>query len=371
MRKIVYVLVIAVIIILVGILRSGTSHDLKIGVLVPLTGNFGLIGERMKNGFELAKQDILKEDKVRIDMVYEDACQPKEAISAITKMIQIDKITLLGGSFCVAGFVPVIPILEQNHIIGFNTAPNPDSTLNHRYIVSTNGSIKKKAAELATFARTELNAKTVAILYYSTPLGEDYRKYFQEKFEMLGGKVVLNQVTLIDATDFRSELLKIKEQKPDLVFVVQLAKPLANLLKEARELGLSSKILGNSSNEDVSVLEAAGVSAEGFLISSDEPLQTEKISDFENRYREQFKQSPDVFARNAYDALMLQSQAYKKCGGENDCMLSYFRSIKNYSGVSGSITIETDGTASKPTSFKVVKDGKFVPFIVIKPNGVL
>ena len=246
--------------------------------------------------------------------------------------------------------------------MGMNLAPNPDSVLGHTFVVSTNSSIRNKGTELGNFAADSLKAKTAAIIYYNTPLGEDYRKYFQTAFEKKGGKVVSSEVTLIDASDFRTELTKIKVLKPDLIFVVQLAKPLANLLKESHELGIQAKILGNSQNEDPSVLEMAGPAAEDFYISSDEPMpKTENVIDFDKRYKERFGQEADVFARNAYDALMLESKAYSVCGISSDCMLQFLHSVKDYQGVSGSITIEADGTAAKPTSFKKVEGGKFVP----------
>ena len=299
----------------------------------------------------------------KVEVIYEDACQPKDAVSALTKLIMHDKISMLGGSFCAVGFVPMISILEQNNMIGFNTTPMPDSAMGHANIISTNSSVKLKAVELGKFASLTLKAKTAAIIYYNTPLGEDYRKYFTESFEGNGGKVISSQITLVDATDFRTELTKVKAEKPDLIFVVQLAKPLANLLTENHDLGITAKILGNSSNEDMSIVNAAGVAAEGFLIASDEPMpKTDVINNFDLAYKAKYGQEPDVFARNAYDSLVLESASYAKCGANNECILKYMHGVTKYDGVSGLITIQEDGTAFKPTSFKVVKDGRFVKF---------
>jgi len=58
---------------------------------------------------------------------------------------------------------------------------------------------------------------------------------------------------------------------------------------------------------------------------------------------------------------MLEAAAYDHCEGATDCMLEFFHSVKEYEGVSGNISIEEDGTAFKPTSFKVIKNGVFVP----------
>ncbi len=362
-----YIWVIVVMLIIVGLLlvtskEPRDTKSIKIGVIAPLTGNFAVIGERVKNGFELAKEDILKENKLKsVDLIIEDACQPKEATAAAQKLSQIDKVDILGGSFCVIGFVPSVPIFEKAKIITFNTSQNPDSVLNKKYVISTNSAIKDKAHQIAQYAYKKLAARTAAVIYYNTPLGQDYNKYISETFEKAGGKIISSEVTLVDATDFRTQLTKIKGQNTDIIFVVQLANPLGNLLKQARELGVKSIIIGNSQNEDPSIIESAGLAAEGFVISSDEPLpKTDKINDFAMRYEQKFGQKADIFSSNSYDALMLQAQVYTVCGGETECMLQKLHEVKDYPGVSGNITINPDGSASKGTAFKVVRNGQFI-----------
>ena len=242
--------------------QGGESEAIKIGVIAPQTGSFAIFGERIRNGIELARSDLGVEGQVSV--IYEDACQPKDAVSAAKKLIQVDNVAWIGGSFCLVGFVPVIPIAEEGGVLAFNTAANPDATLGHPYVFSTNKSIKADAKVLAEFAR-KLGAKTAASLFYVTPLGEDYGKYFKLYFEELGGKVVSSERVQLDATDFRTELTKIKSAHPDLIFVVHLAKPLGTFLKQARELGLTSTILSHSEAEDPNVLEVAGKAGRGYV----------------------------------------------------------------------------------------------------------
>lgn len=359
----------SLLIALVAIMASITwrpKTEVRVGVIAPLTGNFAALGERVRQGFELAEQELEANKGIRMKVIIEDACDAKSALSAVNKLIQVDHIDILGGSFCVAGFVPMLPILAEHNLIGINLAPNPDSVIGNANLISTNTSIKQKGTELGNFAAHELMAKRAAIIYYNTPLGEDYRKYFSKAFEAAGGKIISSQVSLIDATDFRTELTKIKAQNPDLIFVVQLAKPLGNLLKEAHELGISAKILGNSQNEDPTVIEIAGNASEGFIISSDEPLpRTKAVEDFDVQYKKKYGKEADVFARNAYDSLILQSKAFERCNDDiqlvrTNCLLNFFHQVKDYEGASGMITIQDDGTAFKSTSFKIVKEGRFV-----------
>ena len=62
----------------------------------------------------------------------------------------------------------------------------------------------------------------------------------------------------------------------------------------------------------------------------------------------------------AYDSFKLEVMVYQKCNGDPDCMSRELYSLKNYSGVSGEITMGEDGSTKKPSTFKVVRNGEFV-----------
>ncbi|MBI3336090.1 ABC transporter substrate-binding protein [Candidatus Peregrinibacteria bacterium] len=331
---------------------------IRIGVRAPLTGDLALYGEHMRNGMELAKKDLLAVDSSRhIELIFEDACFPQDTISATRKMVQINDVTMIGGSFCLFGHVPILPFTEENKIIAFNTAANPDDVLNKRYAFSTNFSIKENAEELARFAYKDIGARRAAIMHLQTPFGEDYKKYITQSFERLGGSIVATEARAPDARDFRTEVTKMKAADPDLIFTIHFASPLGIFLKQSREAGIDAKMLGYYENEDPTTVRASQGAAEGLIFSSS-PID----SVFMKQYRSVYNDDPDVLAANAYDALMLQVMVYEKCGKDVDCMAEELHDVRGYKGVSGTITINSDGSASKPTIFKVVRGGKFLPY---------
>ena len=335
--------------------------EIKIGAIVPLTGTYTTLGNRIKNGMELAKYDIEKDDNITIKTYYEDVCAGKDAMNAIDKLINVDKIDILGASFCVVGLIPNVPILQKEKITSFTMTVTPDSLLNQPYVFTTNKAIKDDARDLANFARNKLHAKTAATAYFSTDLGIDYNKYFKQNFENSGGKVVSENMYELTDNDFRTELTKIKAANPDVIFVINLGANMGNFLKQAREMGINSTIISYVQTEDPNVLTAAGNAAEGFIISSSETQEkSNQTLDFQKRYKERFGSDPDVMAAISYDAMKLETFAYQKCNGDKDCIIKELHKIKNYEGVSGNITIQKDGSTTKPTIFKIVKNGKFV-----------
>lgn len=356
------VLVVLVLVAMVIPVRE-TEDTVKIGAIVPLTGNYATLGTRIRNGMELARIELEDENNISIKVYYEDVCFGKDAVLAVQKLINVNGISWIGGSFCVIGLIPNIPILEKEKIISFNTAANPDVMLNHPYVFSTNKAIKYDATEMADFAINELDAKTVSVIYYNTPLGVDYGKYFGEKFRELGGEVLSDQPYELSQNEFMTELTRIKSENPDLIFAIGLSGQMGNFLKGAKELGIDSQVLSFSEIEDPSMLEAAGGAAEGLIISAAEPpVKTEKMKKFQEDYMEMFGEEADVLAANAYDALNIQILAYLKCDKKVECMKDELHLVKDYPGVSGIITIQEDGSSEKSTLYKIVENGKFVPY---------
>ena len=148
---------------------------------------------------------------------------------------------------------------------------------------------------------------------------------------------------------------------PDVLLIIHFGSSLGNAIKQARELGITATMMGDYESEDPTVLEFAGDAAEGFIISSSQPKErSAAVVSFEKRYQEHYGEFPDVLAANGYDALQLQVRSYVACAGDTDCMAEKLATTKDYSGVSGVITINpSDHSTKKSTVFKVVKDGKF------------
>jgi len=344
-------------------LFAATSGNtgLKIGALVPLTGNLASIGGNMVAGMELAKSDLEKDESDRkITFVFEDSCYPKETIAGFSKMADIDEINLL-NSFCIVGFVPVMPLAQEKELTSFSMAASPDALLNQKYIFSLNKSIKQDANHLIEFASKSLDAKTAAIIYYNTQLGADYEKHLKSDFESIGGEVVFSGVTEVERTDFKAELAEIKSKNPDVIFIIQLANPLGLFLKQAREMGVNSVILSQSTAEDPKVLEASQGASEGLIISSSQPRTlTLEIESFNKKYFEKYGANPNIMTAIAYDSTILQVKAYEKCKGEVSCIQTEIKNVKKYSGASGVLTMNSQGSTDRDPNFKIVKDGKFV-----------
>lgn len=338
---------------------------IKIGALLPsLTGDLVATRDMMIHGMELAKEDLLAKYKGRVilDLDYEDGCFIKETVPAVQKFVNAG-VSIISGSFCLFGLIPVLPMTEANKIITFNTAANPNKVLNLNYAFSTNVEVKDEAIKLAEFAYTRLGARRAVTLFLDTPFGHDYDKYFTRDFTSRGGQVVGSFPNAPDGKNFEIIIAYIKALKPDVILVAHFGVPLALFIREVRRANITVPILGNYETEDPTVIEYAGSAAEGVIFSSSElKEETPVMKQFVDRYIRKFGVKPSVVVTNSYDDIVLSVESYLKCNGDRACMASELHKVKNYQGVSGVITIKSSGATDKPTIFKMIRNRTFIRY---------
>ena len=338
------------------------SEAIRLGATLPLSGDVSTYGNLIRDGIILASEDLNKKG-IPIELFFEDVPTPgAQALSAINKLISQSKIEALAGNF----WNPVIPIiapeLAKNKISSFHSAVADDLILNaNDFVFSTNHKIKDEAYRLAEYAYNVLGAKTAGVLSISTTFGDHYQKHFISKFIELGGKVVVNDNTLLDQPDVKPALSKILLKKPDVFFAAYFGTNLGTVLKQAKQLNINSKILSVYEADDPSVLSVAGRAAEGLHFFVSEPkVITNKIIEYRERFKIRFGYKSRILADNAYDATMILAEAIQLCKSDKICIRDQIYKIKNYNGVSGTFSIDPDGATSKSFILKTVKNGEFV-----------
>jgi len=341
---------------------AAAETPLTLGVIAPMTGDFAKFGGQVAHGAELAIEQLRKEG-IEAKLKVEDACLAQDAVRAIRQLIEVSRIDGLAGSYCVIGTAAIAPILKQQKLPSFHTSPISNDILKQgHYLFTTNVSIQEEASRVAEIAYRDHGARRAALLGLSTPWGQDYMKYFGERFEQLGGEVVSKQDSPIGQNDFRAELLRVRSSKPDLVFAAHISGMLGNLLKQARGLGLTQPFLGTDEAEDLAVVTAAGKAADGFEYILPEPESMAGVpGQVSALWHKQFGgEAPHSIGTNAYDATLLLGRALSKCGGDRECAREKLRMTKDFPGASGLLTLGEHGSAIKSFVQKEIRDGDFV-----------
>ncbi len=352
-------LIIILILLPFSVLAEEQPQTYTVGVTAPLSGDFASYGEQIKRGVELARSDLERRN-ININVKYEDACLPATAVTAINKLIHIDKIQGLAANFCVIAMPAMSSLIQKNKIPSFHSAIASENILNlGGYVFTTDIKVRTEAKKLAEYAYNILNARTAGVLNIETDFGIDYQKYFSSRFEELGGKILYSESQPIGVNDFKSELTILKFKNPDVVLLAHLGLTLSTLLKQARQSGFKTQFLGTHEAEDKSVIEIAKDSADGLLFFVPEPEhKSNKIKNFEEGFFIRYGFRPYLVEASSYDSTTVLAESLAYCKGDAVCTKDHILKLKQYDGVSGHFSLIGSEESSRNFILKRIKSGK-------------
>lgn len=339
---------------------SETPKTIKIGVDIPLTGPSAAHGKDLMGGLEMARDEILaslKPGDPKPQLLIEDnQSKSQGGVSALQKLIQTDAPPVVIGPVASSVMLAMIPVAEQNKVVLLSpAASSPEISGAGKFIFRISLLAPPQTAALAKYATEKLKAKTAAVLYINDDTGLSYKNAFAEDFTKLGGKIVLEDSFDKTATEFRTQLTKIKTQNADVTFIPGIPRAIGLILRQARELKVDTKFLGNYGAEGTDLLTNAGEAAEGFVYTSI-PIDAE----FSRKFEEKNGRHPTIGAPLGYDALKIVWHAITENGATSEDIRKGLSALKDFHGATGTTTILPNGDASKEVQLKTIKNSEFV-----------
>jgi branched-chain amino acid transport system substrate-binding protein len=339
-----------------ALINDGTPEDdgpIKIGFMGPLSGDAASYGESTKKGVDLALKDFGLEN---VEIIYEDSrCEPGEAVNVINKLIEIDKVSAVVGELCSSATLAAAPIAVENRTVLISAASTaPDLSKAGNYVFRTVPSDALQGSFGAQLVY-DLGYKKLAILFGNEDYGIGFEKVLREEFEKLGGKTVSESFSR-DSNDLRTQITKIKSESPDAVYLISNSpKSAVAAIKQLKELGLKSVIFGAEGLKSDEILNGAGDSAEGMIVTS----VSSGSSGFIERHRVEYGEGPGPFAAQAYDAFTALAMAVKDGARTGEAIKNFLLNVE-FDGASGMIKFDQNGDVSGNYDIFVVQDGTFV-----------
>jgi branched-chain amino acid transport system substrate-binding protein len=193
------------------------EETIKVGIILPLTGDKAKFGEIEKRSFELALEEINKAGGIngkKLEFLFEDDTgRPDVARSAAEKLITKDKVVMLGGGYGSSETFAIAGVAQQNKV-PFLVNTGSDNKITEQgweYVFRLNQPVSEYPKALASFLTEVVKPKTVAILYENTNFGTSGSKEFAKLCEELGLQVVMNEGYEHGGVDFKPLLIKVKE----------------------------------------------------------------------------------------------------------------------------------------------------------------
>ncbi len=333
--------VLAVIGVVVTTSQTKPTPVIKIGALYPLTGPVATLGEQFKNGALLAVDDINKKERSRkFELVLEDSqMDPKIAVSAAQKLINADQIKIIHSLGSGVGLA-VKPITEQNGVLLFSDAAHPNITKDSR-VVLRHSNIAEKDAEVLVEAIRAHTPKTIGLIYINDDWGKAFLAQYQKFLLMaLPNLVIKSEAHSSKETNFRTVLLKLTQEKPDIVVIASFGSAPGVIVNQLKELGFQGKIFLNVGLIlSADAQKIAGDNLKGVYYQTFEELPSE----FVNRYVTIYGKKPGLFELFAYTDIELIRDAIQKVGENPTAMASSIKKLGTFSGTYETVTISSQG----------------------------
>jgi len=379
MQKVKYLSIIVLVAVLASLLGAcspaGSSGEVKIAILAPLSGPVPTFGVSTRDGALMAIDEWNANGGVlgmKITPIVEDSqCTPDPAVNAANKVINQDQVKFIIGEVCSKASIPISDIAEKAKVLMISpTSTNPDVTVNpdgttKKYIYRACFIDPFQGLVAAKFAWDTLKAKTAFLM---VDQANDYVKglssNFQSAFTKLGGTIVGNESYTGTDTDFGAILAKVADAKPDMVYLPDYYNVVNLVTKQAKEKGITATFMGGDGwdSSDLDLQAADG----GYYTNHYSPNDTSPVVvNFLKAYGEKYKDDkgnpvvPDALAALAYDATNMALQAIKDAGTATDTdKVSAAMDKISYAGVSGNITIDAQHDPIKSAVILQVKNGK-------------
>jgi len=366
-KTIIWLIIIIVVIagIWWGVSRRSTEEKvIKIGIILDLSGPAASDNAKIKKGIELALEEINSRGGIKgrkIELVWEDdKCDPKEGVSAFHKLMSLYKFPVIIGGSCSSVTLAIAPIAEKNKVVLISPySSNPQLTEAGDYIFRTVPSDVFEANLEAEFIFQELGLKKIAILYINNDYGKGLANVLSSRFKEVGGEVLIEEPYALKESDFRVHLTKIKGKDPELIYIAGYQQALINILKQIKELGITTRLMANTLIEDPQVIKKVGDAAEGVITGS---VFFDPSGEFQSKFQKKYGEKPGTLEAVGYDTLKLVAKAIEKGGYESEKIKNALYRIE-YNGALGHLTFDENGDINWPKLvIKIVKNGKFVPY---------
>jgi branched-chain amino acid transport system substrate-binding protein len=223
-----------------------------------------------------------------------------------------------------------------------------------------------QGAGAATYAVKNLGFKKAAIL---KDVANDYAvglaKFFVGSFQKQGGEIVSNLNYQSGDQDFTPQLTEIISQKPEVLFIPAYFAEGAIIMKQARELGATFRIMGGDAMDNPDVVNIGGSAVEGFIITAfpyaaSMPNMNPQAKQFTDDWAKQYPgKEPNMNSALGYTCYMMFMAAIEKAGSDDrEAVTKAIAETKDLPTVFGPLTLNADGDAEMAIGIIEIKDGQ-------------
>ncbi|HYN62349.1 MAG TPA: ABC transporter substrate-binding protein [Rubrivivax sp.] len=302
-----------------------SKNEILVGSIQDLSGPLAGFGKAVRQGMLLRVEEINEQGGIhgrKIKLVVEDSgYDPKRAVLAAQKLVNQDKIFIMAGHIGTAQNNAAMPIQFEKNVVNFFPVTaaremyEPLNRLKYAFAVTYFDQMRTFVPRLVK----EKNAKKVCTIYQDDEFGLEVLRGAEAGLKTMNMELVEKTSFKRGATDFSSQVAKMKGSGCDLVVLGTIIRETIGTIGEARKTGFNPVFLGSSAAYTELIHKLGGKAMDGlhaamaqqvpYLDEASQPLRF-----WATKYKTQFNEDPTVFS--AYGYLIIDSfiKAANKAG---------------------------------------------------------
>jgi ABC-type branched-subunit amino acid transport system substrate-binding protein len=395
--------------LLAGVLLTPASlvfgaDQVKIGALLPMTGDLQAYGESSLTGVQLAEKEINAAGGVlgrTLKIVVGDTqTKPQPGIDAAQKLVSIQNVSGIVGALSSGVTIPVAQSVTKSagvpQISPASTSPVITGLDDNDFLFRSVPSDAFQGVALAQVV-AEKGYANVAVLYVNNDYGEGLAESFEQAFSQKGGQVSASLPYEPGNASYRGELSKASGEGAEALLLIGYPENGITILRQALEEGYFQEFVYTDGLKAPEIIEAIGAQYlnGSFGTAPQAMTDTDAAQNYLASYKETFGEvPPKPFIDTAYDAAYVLALAVQKAGTtDSRAVRDALRDVANapgakvlpgewskavqlldegkdidYVGASGSIDFDEAGDVSGTFAHWMIKDGEISTVKVFEPE---
>ena len=357
------------------LVAAGAQADeqvVKLGVSGPLSGANAFAGKDNENGARLALEELnarpikIGGKAIRFELVSEDdQGDPKAGVNVAQKFAD-GGVRFVLGPYNSGVAIPASRVYNDAGIVMSTVGTNPKITqAGYKNVFRIVASDTQAGASMAAYAARQLKLKNVGVIDDRTAFGQGIAAEFIKQAKASGLTVAGHEFTTDKATDFAAILTALKAKKVDAIFFGGYAPQGAPMARQIKALGLNAKLLGGDTLCSPEMGKLGGDAVGANILCAQGGAILDKQAGgraFQAKYKQRFKQEPDVYAASFYDQVMFIAQAMRDTNSADPSVVAAALHTMSYKGVVGSYAYDEAGNMRQSAvTVYTFKDGVPVP----------
>jgi branched-chain amino acid transport system substrate-binding protein len=318
--------------------NNNPTGNIKIGVLLPLTGGIASIAGAMQNAVNLARDDINAgggiNGKKLVIVPGDSKLDPTVGISELERVLGEGVQAVVGevSSTITRSCAQEIQTKNKKVVLispasTYTELTYPTRLYPYFFRDVPNDAIQgPKAAEAA---KGKLGATKVVIMFEKNEYGIGLRDEFTKKFEALGGTILSKPspdkyAFDVNAVDFSTQVLQAIAQSPDMIYIPGHYREISLIVKGLVTSGFTGKIMASEAYEAEDVFNIAGNAVNGvYFMKPTAEVARSNYTRFVTSYTAKYGTAPSAFCDFAYDAVLVIATAIGKVGNDGTKIKGY------------------------------------------------